>query len=195
MMEASAGSFPGNFEYPGKWIQKSVGTWDPNTAAKPAALQQENKARGFGPALTPQRVTQERSRLSRRGHVTGLAAVSFGNVAVRRTMVWALGVPPTSREPRGLAARPIILHGGAAQQSHLHARGAPAARFVFRSQPALWSPPPERAPAAFLKSGRATWQGFGPALKPVYQLNAEAYLAPVFDAAAPRRRECATFQN
>jgi len=66
-----------------------------------------------------------RGGISRRGHVTGLAAVSFGNVLFRRTMVWALGVPPTSsRAPRGLAARPIILHGGAAQQSHLHARGA-----------------------------------------------------------------------
>ena len=42
---------------------------------------------------------------------------------------------------------------------------------------------------------RRSGASFGPALKLVYRLNAEAYLAPVFDAAAPRRRECATFQN
>jgi hypothetical protein len=66
-----------------------------------------------------------RGGISRRGHVTGLAAVSFGNVPVSPD--YGLGprcAPHFSRAPRGLAARPIILHGGAAQQSHLHARGA-----------------------------------------------------------------------
>ena len=48
----------------------------------------------------------------------------------------ALGMPPTSLGPRDPAAQSHNSHGGAAQQSHLHARGRPGGRIRFQTRPA-----------------------------------------------------------
>jgi hypothetical protein len=61
-----------------------------------------------------------REIVARRGHLTGLAAVSLGNVAVG---LW-FGPSVRPHLPSGPAIPSHRINGGVAQRSHLHARYA-----------------------------------------------------------------------